>query len=170
MGSFVSIPTLSRGEFMGTSAQWRSPKNHLGYCVKVRSYPSYFAPPPHLLHCQHSANLVTYSHPYHPHTVFYTLPTNSYVSIFITHTINRTTKHNTQDGAQKASYLPLPTLQWQLIFDPPKTMAAPFLISLLMLPPTTFITAITFIDVSYHEGHHYFIIFLPPPSHPLPSL
>jgi hypothetical protein len=66
------------------------------------------------------------------------------------HTINRTTKHNTQDGAQKASYLPLPTIQWQLIFDPPKTMAAPFLISLLMLPPTTFITAITFVDISYN--------------------
>ena len=98
-----------------------------------------------------------------------TLPTKSYVSIF-TPTPSTPTKHNSQDGAQKASYLPLPTLQWQLIFDPPKTMAAPFLISLLMLPPTTFITAITFIDVSYHEGHHYFIIFLPPPSHPLPSL
>ena len=68
---------------MGTRAQWRSPKNHLGYCVKVRSYPSYFAPPPHLLHCQHSANLVTYSHPYHPTLSSTRLPTNSYVSIFM---------------------------------------------------------------------------------------
>jgi hypothetical protein len=117
------------------------------------------------LHCQ-----LVPQPPSIPPTSTHFVP-NSYVGIFITHTINHSTKHNSQDGAKKASYLPLPTLQRQLIFDPPKTMAAPpFLISLLMPPPTTFITAITFINVSYHEGHHYFIIFLPPPSHPLPSL
>ena len=66
LGSFVSIPTLSRGEFMGTSAQWRSPKNHLGYCVKVRSYPSYLPHFPTYCIANTAANLATDSYPYHP--------------------------------------------------------------------------------------------------------